>query len=82
MVKVGKEGLMEEHVGRVWLARTVDEQYLMYRKSEVMENYLISSEMRSLCLADRFPTNIAVLVFAIPPCYPVSILVLEKWNIT
>ena len=39
MVKVGKEGLVEEHIGRVWGALTVDGKYLMYRKSEVVEDH-------------------------------------------
>ena len=39
VVKIEKEGLIEEHVGRVWCALTVDEKYLMYTKSEVVEDH-------------------------------------------
>ena len=39
VVKVEMEGLIEEHVGCVWCALIVDENYLMYRKSEVVEDH-------------------------------------------
>ena len=40
-VKVTNEdGIVEKHVGRVWLVSTVDEQYNLFLNSETVQNYL------------------------------------------